>query len=303
VRRVKITLPATLTNIGPGLGTLGLAVGLRASVELLDRGNAELVVKSSGTDAKRYPSPYSHPVVLAAMRLFQSQERAPAGFTAYVNNPIPPRSGLGGETALTLAGVIGAANLLDLSLSRDELLEIAAEIIGSGDGVIAAALGGLTAGSLGKDGLVYRPLAPAELSVVVVFPRIRRYANRTPKALNKTVPYPDALFHLSRLPMLIDAFQSGDIDALGTLLEDRIHTPNLLKYHKHYEDAAEAARKAGASGVSLTDLGPSLVAFTNQDHEAVQEAICAVFEENQIDTESWVLPVDRQGIVVSVMQS
>jgi homoserine kinase len=303
MRRVKITLPATLTNIGPGLRTLGLAVGLRTSLEFTERGDNTLTVNSFGQDATRYKDPLQHPAILAAIRVFQARERAPLGFGLRIDNPIPLRSGLGAETAFVVAGTIGAANLLDEPLPRDDLLQLAAQRLGSADGVVAAALGGLTAGALDNDTLHYRALAPAQMQVVVVYPKIKHYHRKAEKALNKIADYDDVVFHLSRLPLLIDAFQQADFEAVGALLEDRIHTPNLIKNHPHYEDAVAAAQAAGAAGVTLTGLGPGMVAFTRHNHDAVAAAMCAVFEANDVEVQSWVLPVDRQGIVVSVTQS
>ncbi len=303
MRRVKITIPATLTNIGPGLRTLGLAVGLRTSIEFTERGDNTLTMQSFGVDANRYKEPLQHPAVLAAVRVFQAYERAPLGFGVRIDNPIPHRSGFGVETAFVVAGTIAAANLLDIPLSRDDLLQLAAVRLGSADGVVAAALGGLTAGTLGDDTLHYRALSPAEMRVVIVYPKLKRYQRKAERAINKTVDYQDMIFHLSRLPMLIDAFQQADFDAIGALLADRIHTPNLVRHHTHYDDAVDAARAAGAAGVSLTGLGPGMVAFTRHQHDTVAAAICAVFEANDIEVQSWVLPVDRQGVVVSVTQS
>ena len=303
MRRVKITLPATLTNIGPGLKTLGLAVGLRTSVEFTERGDHTLTVQSFGVDTNRYKDPLQHPAVLAAMRVFQAHERAPMGFGVRVDNPIPLRSGFGGETALVLAGTIGAANLLDIPLSRDNMLQMAAARMGGADGVVAAALGGLTAGALDDNTIHYRALAPAEMQVIAIYPKIKRYHRKAEKALNKTADYNDVVFHLSRLPMLIDAFQQADFEALSALLEDRIHTPNLVKHHPYYDDAVNAAHAAGAAGVTLTGLGPGMVAFARQKHDDIAAAMCAVFEAHNVAVQSWVLPVDRQGIVVSVTQS
>lgn len=303
MRRVKITLPATLTNIGPGLQTLGLAVGLRASVEFTERGDNTVTVESFGVDPNPYKDPLQHPSVLAASRVFQAHERAPLGFSVRIDNPIPLRSGLGAGTAFVVAGTIGAANLLDVPLSRDAMLQLAARYLGAADGVVAAALGGLTAGALDGEALHYRGLAPAEMRVVVVFPKVKRYQRKVEKALNKTVDYTDVVFHLSRLPLLIDAFQRADFEAIGALLEDRIHTPNLIKHHPHYADAAAAARAAGAAGVSLTGMGPGMVAFARQNHDAIAAAMRAVFTANDVEAQTWVLPVDRQGIVVSMTQS
>ena len=112
MQKIKIRLPATLTDFSPGLRSLGLAISLYTQVELIPRHDDKLIVESEGDGAGHYTLSLQHPVVLGMIRVFQRLECAPLGITIRVQNAIPLNSGLGAEDALMAAGVVGASNLL-----------------------------------------------------------------------------------------------------------------------------------------------------------------------------------------------
>jgi len=60
------------------------------------------------------------------------------------------------------------------------------------------------------------------------------------------------------------------------------------------------ARKAGAVAVALSGAGPSLVAFTPDKHWEIATAMKNAFQTNGLPCRTFVLPVDRQGVQVSV---
>jgi homoserine kinase len=303
LRRIKITVPATLTNIGPGIQSLSLAIGLHAQVEFSERRDTTVQVEHTGLGADRYSQGLDHPALLAAIRVFQQQEQAPIGFNVRIKSVIPPYSGLGAETALTVAGVIGAVNLLSINLSREHILNIAGEVLGRVDGAVAAILGGLTVGTIHEGDVYYRTLSMAETKLVVVYPRIKRYSRRVAKAIGKTVTYDDAIDHLARLPLLIDALERGELEIVDKLIDDHFNIPHLIKNHPHFDEAVDVAQRAGALGVTLTGRGPALIAFTRDHHQEISEAICRVFRQNEIEVKAWVVPIDRQGVAVSMTQS
>ncbi len=301
MRKVKITLPATVTNLGPGVHTLGLALGLYTTVEITERDDEALVVEPEGEGAGRYSIGLQHPVVLALNRIFQRLERAPLGLTVKIVNQIPLGSGLGAEAAFLVAGLIGANNLLGNVLSRREILEIAAKISRRPDHTVTAILGGLTASTLNADTLVYRTFPVSASKVVVVLPAIDNYPDRIP--MPERVSFDDAVHNMSRIPLLVDALGSNDLSQVALLMEDKLFTPLLRPYISGYDHVIEIARRAGAQAVTLSGSGPALVAFTTTGHKKLAEAMEVAFENAGVKARSWIVPVDRQGVVISVAQT
>jgi homoserine kinase len=143
MRRVRVTLPASITNLGPGLNSLGLALGLHCNVEFTDRDDGALVVETRGEGAGRYALGARHPVVIGMTRVFQHVERAVVGLTVRVDNAIPLASGLGAEAAFLVAGVVGANNLMGSPFKRDALLQFVSGVTRRADHAVTAMLGGL----------------------------------------------------------------------------------------------------------------------------------------------------------------
>ncbi|MEO8393902.1 MAG: hypothetical protein ABI700_13000, partial [Chloroflexota bacterium] len=177
MRKVKVVLPATVTNLGPGLNSLALALALHVTVEISERSDDIFTVETSGEGAGYYSTGLRHPVVLGLSYVFQKIERAPLGLTIKVDSKIPPASGLGSEAAFLIAGVIAANNLFDHPFNRETIITLAAEVCRRPDHAVTAIHGGLTSSLLDGETILYRrlPIQPNGLQMVVVVPQIERY--------------------------------------------------------------------------------------------------------------------------------
>lgn len=299
MQRIKMTVPAPITNFGPGIGGMALALQLNATVTFSPREDTALSVESSGVDADAF-APLEHPAVLAASRVFQHLERAPQGINIQMDNNIPVGRGIGAEAAFAVAGVLGAVNLMNVQMPRAAMLRIAAQTCGDAAEAAAVMLGGLAAAVLHGDEVFFRQLAPVQTRVVLVMPQIKRYRHRTPP---RNVSYDDAKHNLERLPLVIEAFREMDYHALAALIDDRVHAPNIARNLTAFNEVVAAAKQAGAAAVSICGGGPTMIAFAEDDPHSVADAMRSAFAAEDISAQTWVLPVDRQGVVVSMMQS
>ncbi len=299
MQKLKIRLPATITNLGPGLRSLGLAVALYTTVEISERDDTAVHIEINGEGAEQFDVALHHPVMLAIIRFFQILERATLGINIRIDNQIPLNSGLGAETAFAVAGILGANSLLGGVYKRDEMLEIAAHI-SRADGVAAALMGGLTAAVLEDDDLLYRTLTVKTFSMIVVVPQLKSFAS---PILPEQVPRRDAMVQISRIPFLLEALRLGDLHLFVRMLDDALYSPRLTAQITGYEHVAETARRAGALMVTTCSDGPGLLAFAEGRHERVGEAMVAAFKSVGVFARYWVLPVDTQGVVISAVQS
>jgi homoserine kinase len=303
VRKVKIRLPATVTNLGPGINSLGLALGMYTSVDITERHDEKLVVETEGEGAGRYSLGLRHPVVLGIMRVFQHLERAPLGLTIRVENPIPLGSGLGVETAFWVAGIIGANNLMGNPFGRDAVLELAAAVSGQPDHAVTAVRGGLTTSTVIDGKITYRSLPVTSLRVVVALPEIDTYADDIEGVVPERVLLADALHNLSQIPMLLDALREGDHKLLKQVMDDRLYTPFLRPFIPGFDRVIELAQRAGASGITFSERGPALIFFASEDHRRLADTLENAFRAAGLSARLWILPVDTQGLVVSMAQS
>jgi homoserine kinase len=303
MRRVKVILPAAITNLGTGLHTLGLAIALHTTVEITERNDSSLNVETAGEDAGRYSLGLRHPVVLGMSRIFQRLEKTVLGINVRIENRIPAAMGLGVETAFVVAGIVGANNLFGNPFSRTDVLRMAAEITGRPDQAVTTMLGGLTTSMFREETLLYRSLPIASLKVIIALPQVYDYANRTRAVVPDRIPIRDALHNLSRLPLLVDALRAGDLSLAGQVMDDAIFAPYRLAIIPNFEDIVQVAKLNGAEAITICGSGPAIMALAKDNHPRIASAIVSAFEDIGVKATSWVLPIDTQGVVISAAQT
>ncbi|MEK7878276.1 MAG: homoserine kinase, partial [candidate division NC10 bacterium] len=169
--RVRVRVPASSANLGPGFDALGLALGLHNEVVMEE--DESVSVKIEGEWATRLPRSAENVVVRGARALFEAAGRPFRGIKVTLVNRIPPGRGLGSSAAAWLGGIVGANALLGDPLPRDDILQLAARQEGHPDNVAAALLGGLTVACRIQDKVVAISLpVPADLRWVVLIPEL-----------------------------------------------------------------------------------------------------------------------------------
>ncbi|NED57357.1 homoserine kinase, partial [Micromonospora aurantiaca] len=134
---VRVRVPATSANLGPGFDALGLALGRHDDVtaEVTDGG---VRVSVTGEGAGELPSDERHLIVTAMRATFDALGAQPAGLALECVNRIPQARGLGSSSAAIVAGVLAARALVadgEQRLDGDAALRLAAELEGHPDNV------------------------------------------------------------------------------------------------------------------------------------------------------------------------
>lgn len=300
--KVQVSVPATSTNLGPGLDVLGLALSLHVSVELLVRDDDELVVIVDGEGAELIPENFDNVALRAAMRVFQHFERAPAGLQLTIDNAIPWDVGLGAENAMIIGGIVAAHNLVEGNFNRADLLHFAMQQGVKPTAAIAAMNGGLSICSqLPDGGVAYRSQDIVPLRVVVVLPDLPEY-HGAQIGFPGLVAFEDAIFNIGQTALAVEALRTGDFDLLAQSLGDKLHQPHYIGYIPGFKVVSEVALEEGAIGMVLSGKGPSVLVIAENYHEAIADAVQAAFADSGVESQAWVVGVDRQGMLISVVE-
>jgi len=261
-----------------------------------------LVLDLHGEGRDSLPTNVHHPVMRAAIRLFQSLEQAPAGLHVRCMNQIPLDVGLSARVTLIVGGLVGANNLLGSPYSHEELIAMASELSGQPEAVVTAMRGGLGLCSAGPDGLFYRALEITPLRVVLAVPDVPDYVPRQRDTLPPSVPLFDAVHNVGRTALLIEALRNGDARLLRHAARDRLHEPHRRHHIPGFARVSRAAENAGAIAVTLCGAGPALLVFATYNHQSIESAIQAAFRAENVTARTWSLGVDMQGVVISVVR-
>jgi homoserine kinase len=297
--RVRVSVPASTANLGPGFDCLGLALGLRNTIDVtvLEDG-FELTIDGEG--AERLRKDRGNLIARAADAVWSHVGRKPPGLKIDAVNGIPLSSGLGSSAAAAVSGLAAANALLDRPLSKIDLLRLAQRLEGHADNAAAALFGGLTIVSASGDDLLVDMLDVPPIQIAVALPGVRLSTRQAREALPRRVPLGDAVSNIGRSWFVVRALQAGDYDRLQQAMVDRLHEPYRRALIPGFDAVEQAARKAGAAAVALSGAGPSLAAFAPDGHAEIAQAMQAAFEARGVKCRSFVLPVDREGAHVDI---
>jgi homoserine kinase len=257
---VRVRVPASSANLGPGFDALGVALDLHAEVGLVEA--------STGAAERSKQVDEHHPATIAF---------AAAGGkgSLWVRSPIPIGRGLGFSGAMRVGGAavammqrVGDRALVD---RHAEVLAVAAGLEGHADNVAASLYGGIVATDGTRAVGVETPLRP---DVVLWVPEDTTSTSASRTALPAVVSFDDAVFNVGRTAILVAAFSAGDVAALAAATEDRLHQDRRFLTAPASRAALAAGLDAGAWCGWLSGSGPTVAFLADRGAgESIGEAL------------------------------
>jgi homoserine kinase len=298
--KVRVRVPATSANLGPGFDALGLALSLHNEVTIAEADGVTVAIQGEGRDTLATDG--DNVIARAARTVFERAGRPFRGAAIECVNRIPLSRGLGSSAAAWLGGLLGANALLGEPLDRPALLSLAARAEGHPDNVAAALYGGLTVSCETETGIVAISLpVPADIRWVALIPEVTSATAEARAVLPATVPRVDAVFNVQRVAVLLGSLLAKRVDLLNVAMNDRLHQPYRLKLFPWMAAVAEAAREAGALGCVLSGAGPSLLAAVAEDPDTVARAMTAALGAAGLTGVARALEVDTTGAVAEAV--
>ncbi|NYG55428.1 homoserine kinase [Nocardioides perillae] len=261
---VRVRVPATSANLGPGYDALGLALDLHdhLEAEVTDGG---LQVEVSGSGAADVPRDERHLVVRAMREAFTLLGVQPPGLALRCDNVLPHSRGLGSSSAAIVAGVVLARGLVaggELLVSDDELFQLAARMEGHPDNVAPAFFGGFVVSAADGDGfLAVRAAVDPRVSAVVFVPPTGLSTELARGLLPPTVPHRDAAANAASAALLVSALAAHP-EHLLVATRDRLHQDYRRPAMPASLELVDALRADGVPAV-VSGAGPTVLAFVD----------------------------------------
>ncbi|MBK6791202.1 MAG: homoserine kinase [Anaerolineales bacterium] len=273
---IKIRVPATSANLGPGFDCLGLALDLWNEIAFEEA--KRLKYRATGEGAEKLNKGSKNLLTKSYVRLFEICGKKMPGVHVAAKNDIPMSSGLGSSAAAIMAGLYGANEMLGKPLNNMELLKLATDMEGHPDNVAPALFGGLVVSAMNGDEIILRRFELPKWTVVIVKPDVEWLTKTARAVLPKSVSRADAIFNIGRASLVVEALRTGDLELLQKVMDDRIHQPYRLQ---HISGGTAAYKKACQFGAAaLSGAGPSIITFVPpQKAEEAKKEIARGFEE------------------------
>ena len=257
---VRVRVPATSANLGPGFDCLGLALGHYDTIEIRALGNDDVVVEVRGEGAGELPAGEDH-LIVRAIRAALDEVGAPqVGLHLVCDNVIPHGRGMGSSAAAVVAGILAARMLVadPEALGNTRAFKIATRFEGHPDNAAPAILGGATVSWTGEDGPHASELSlHPDLSPVVLVPDVRCATRTARGVLPATVPHADAAYTAGRAALLVQALCARP-ELLYEATEERLHQGYRAQVMPGTWRLLQALRDAGQAAV-VSGAGPSIL--------------------------------------------
>ncbi len=264
---IKIRVPATSANMGPGFDSLGIALNLYnyISVEEIESG---LEIEILDDTKKFLPNNERNLVYKCMCRVFDECGYQPKGIRLVLENNIPVTRGLGSSSAVIVGGLMAGNAISGYPFEKETLLHMAAEIEGHSDNVTPAMLGGFTVNVFQKNKLNYvKHNLSDDLSFAAIIPDFPLATKKSRSVLPHLVLHRDAVYNIGHSALLASSLITGNYENIRTSVNDRLHQKYRRKLIPVMDELFRICYQYGALGVYLSGAGPTIVAIIKSSNK------------------------------------
>lgn len=286
---MKIRIPATSANLGPGFDSCGIALSQYLSIEVLENTEKWKIEHSLGEDI---PKDETNLLIETALKI--APELSPKALK--MTSDIPLARGLGSSSSVIVAGIELANRLGNLNLTQQDKLQLATEIEGHPDNVAPAICGDFVVASYVDDQVHYVKHHFPMCDVIAYVPDEQLLTAESRSVLPELIAHNEAVKASSIANVMIAAILNGNLHLAGLMMEeDRWHEAYRNELVPHLAQIRTMGHRVGAYGAFLSGAGPTVLILTPEEkttqmvHELEQMSLSATIN---------VLSIDQEGIQV-----
>ncbi|AXH13955.1 homoserine kinase [Malaciobacter mytili] len=293
---MRVSVPATSANMGPGFDTLGVALQIKNQVVIKPAKFHSVSLKGEGSNN---PALKDNNMFISIFNDFYhnlSNRRRNFRFEFY--NEIPMSRGLGSSSAVIVSAIASAYAIEGIELEKSKLLNLALAYENHPDNITPAVMGGFNVATVQENEVKFiKKEIPKHLKAIVVIPNrpISTHLSR------KTLPYKyskdDAVFNISHSSLLTAAFMSENWEMLRVASYDKFHQKYRMKQMPELFEVQKAALNNGALMSTLSGSGSTFFSMSYaDDSKRIERELRIKFPHFKIfstDFDNYGVKVDR----------
>lgn len=292
---VKVRVPATSANMGPGFDSLGIAFDLYNEYEF-----SEIDI---GLEFEGIPKEFCNTENLiyeAMIKCFKKAKYKASGLRIkVVKQDIPISRGLGSSSSCIVAGLIGANAIMGNKFSVDELFNIGVEMEGHPDNVAPAMFGDMVVSIMKNKLAVYNKInIKPGVKFIALIPDFKLSTKEAREVLPKEISLKQGVYNIGRASLLVSCFASGNYENLKYACDDSIHQNYRSKLINYYDEVYNKVYELGALGCFLSGAGPTIMSIVKDSDKYFILGIKEYLKNNNINWDVVELVVDKYGAVL-----
>ena len=291
---MKISVPATSANLGPGFDTLGLALNIRNQVIIKPARFHSVSLKGEGSDNPKLKD--NNMFISTFNDFYHNLSSKKQQFRFEFQNEIPLSRGLGSSSAVIISAIASAYAIEGIKLDNKKLLNLALSYESHPDNITPAVMGGFTVSTIHENEVYFiRKEIPKVLKAVVVIPNRAISTNLSRKTLPFKYSKEDAVFNISHSSLLTAAFMSEDWRMLKKASKDRFHQYYRMKQMPELFAVQKVALRNGALMSTLSGSGST---FFNIVYSKDAPRVVKKLQENFPHFKIFACDFDNDGVSI-----
>ena len=291
---MRITVPATSANVGPGFDSVGIAVSKYLTIDVLEAQENWWIEHDLGEEI---PSNEENLLLQTALQV--ASDLPPHRLK--MTSEVPLARGLGSSSSVIVAGIELANQLGKLSLSDEDKLEIATKIEGHPDNVAPAIFGNLVVASYVDQQTNHWVLPFPECALVAFVPNYELKTSDSRNVLPSEWTYKEAVAASAIANVAIAALAKGDLRVAGKAIEaDRFHERYRQQLVAEFPQVKEVAHQHDAYATYLSGAGPTIMTLLPVEHA---EAFAKDLESKDLNGQVFSLKIDTTGVKIEGSES
>ena len=293
---MKVSVPATSANLGPGFDCLGLAISMKNQVIIRPSKFHSVSLKGEGANN---PALKDNNMFISIFNdFYHNLSYKKRHFRFEFQNEIPLSRGLGSSSAVIVSAIASAYAIEGIKLEKDKLLNLALAYENHPDNITPAVMGGFNVACVQENEVRYiRKDIPKTLKAVVVVPNRAISTQLSRKTLPFKYSKEDAVFNISHSSLLTAAFMAEDWEMLKHASFDQIHQKYRMKQMPELFDVQKTALKEGALMSTLSGSGSTLFSMAYaDDSKNLEKALKLKFPHFKV----FVADFDNTGVRIEI---
>ena len=294
---VKVRVPATSANMGPGFDSMGVALKLYNYITA-EETEGGLSIEILDETKKFIPTDERNLVYKAMKAVYDEAGIHPKGVRLTLENHIPVTKGLGSSSAGIIGGMAAANALIGKCIPENELLNIASKMEGHPDNVAPALLGGFTVNVMKSEEVRYvRSEVSAGLIFAAFVPEFTLQTKKSRSILPKIVSHKDAVYNTGHSTLLAASLITGKYENIRASIGDRLHQKYRSKLIPGMERIFDMCYENHALGVYLSGAGPTIMAVIEAKNKGFFESVNSILKREMNGWRLHMLEPDNEGTV------
>lgn len=292
---IKVRVPATSANMGPGFDSLGIAVTLYN-----EYGFEETQGDLSFEGMPEEFSNKDNIIYVAMEKCFKKANYKHKGIKITVlKQDIPISRGLGSSSSCIVSGLVGANEIIGRKFNQDELFKMAVEIEGHPDNVAPAIFGGMIVSVMDGDELYYQKVnIQKEIKFVPIIPNFRLATSDARGVLPEMISIKDGIYNVSRAALMVAALTNGNMELLKHACKDAFHENYRSKLINGFDEVKVESLRLEALASYLSGAGPTIMALVKKQDTSFASQMREFLKVKALKFDVIELSLDTKGAVV-----